>query len=145
MTGDLAQIGSDLSQAIRREHQLRLRRRSIGRATAAVCVAACALFGAVIAGAAITGVIDLGGGHTATPVATTPAPDDPNLPYRYQLDGVHNHNGSSGPIYIESSQPLSTLTRDQIVATRTACAAKTQRIDGAIVWVFDDSCTFNST
>jgi hypothetical protein len=141
LNGDLAEIGSDLSRAIRRDHHRRLRRRAVVRTAAVVIVAVCALFSAAIAGAGLAGVIDLGGGHRASLVATVPDPGDRNLPYRYQVDGVHNHDGSSGTIYIESSQPLTKLTRKQIVATRTACATRTLHLGVATVWIFDASCT----
>jgi hypothetical protein len=111
------------------------------RITALASAAICALAGAGVAGAALSGLIDLGGGHSAAPVTSTPAPNDPGLPYKYQVSGVHSHNGRSGTIYIESSQPLSNLTRQQIVAARNNCSNKTMQIGNAVVWVFDSSCT----
>ena len=141
LSSDLPQIGAELSRAIRRDQQHTLRRRSSLRMAAVAAAALCALSGAAVAGAALSGAIDLGGGHSAAPSATSPAPNDPNLPYKYQVSGVHNHNGASGTIYIESNKPLDNLTRQQIVAARNACASKTMQIGDAVVWVFDATCT----
>jgi hypothetical protein len=67
----------------------------------------------------LTGAINLGGGHSAVPVASTTAAADPNLPYRYRLTGVHERNRDGrGPIYIESSRPLSSFTQQQVAAAR---------------------------
>jgi hypothetical protein len=141
LTPDLIRIGTDLSRAIHQDHQQAQRRRSQARIAALAGAAICAVSGAGVAGAALTGLIDLGGGHSAAPVNSTPAPNDTNLPYEYQVSGVHNHDGQSGTIYIESSQPLDNLTRQQLVAARNACASKTMRVGSAVVWIFDTTCT----
>jgi hypothetical protein len=107
-----------------------------------VTAGVCALWGTALAAGELTGAVDLGGGHQAVPLTSTPPPASSQLPYRYQLAGVHDHNGSGrGPVYIESDKPLSGLTLQQIAADRQACASKTTSINGATVWVFDASCT----
>ena len=141
LTTDLSRIGAQLSQAIRADHKRHLRRRSLLRTSLIVTASVSALSGTALAAGELTGTIDLGGGHSAVPVTRTPAQPDPNLPYRYGLTGVHEHNRDGrGPIYIESSRPLSSFTQHQLAAARHACASKAITTDGAIVWVFSAGC-----
>ncbi|HVA19427.1 MAG TPA: hypothetical protein VMU55_04565 [Solirubrobacteraceae bacterium] len=140
-TPDLRDIGVELSRAIRRDHEHRLRRRALARSTMLAIAGTAALSGTALATGQLTGAIDLGGGHSAVPVQSTPAPIDPRLPYRYELIGTHHHNGEGdGTIYIESSRPLTQLTQDQLAATRHACGSQTTTVNGATVWVFNGSC-----
>ena len=139
-TADLRAIGSQLQLAIRRDHERRLRRRSVARSAVAVTATTAALSGTALAAGELSGAIDLGGGHSAVPVNATPAPADARLPYRYELNGVHRHNGSSGTIYIESSKPLTSMTQAEVAAARHQCGSHTMSIKGTTVWVFDTSC-----
>lgn len=142
LTPDLQVIGTQLALAMRRDHERRRHRRSAARATAILMATSVALGGGALAGAQLTGTIDLGGGHTAIKVESVPGPADPRLPYRYRLIGVHKHGTSvSGTIYIESSQPLDKLTQAELAAAREACGAQTTSVDGATIWVFNSVCT----
>jgi hypothetical protein len=141
LTPDLQAIGAQLTAAVRRDHHRRRRRRSRVRASVILIATSVALGGSALAGAQLTGTIDLGGGHTAVKLESVPWPTDPRLPYRYRVTGVHKHDGSAnGTIYIESSQPLDKLTQAEIVAARVACGAQTTTADGATVWVFEAGC-----
>ena len=139
-TPDLQEIGAQLSRAIRRDHGRHSRRRSLARATTVLLASTVALSGTALAAGELTGAVDLGGGHSAVPVSNTPAPPD-RLPYRYELTGVHRHNGQgNGTVYIESSRSLTRLTQAELAATREGCGSQAMTVDGATVWVLDTAC-----
>jgi hypothetical protein len=139
-TPDLHEIGAQLSRAIRRDDRSRVRRGAVARMSAIVLAASTVTSGVALAAGQLTGAIDIGGGHTATPVQSIPAPTDPKLPYRYQVLGTHIHDGQAGTIYIESDRPLRNLTQAELAAIRHGCAPDTLSVDGATVWVFDTVC-----
>jgi hypothetical protein len=126
------------------------RPRRVLRPLVAAAIAVSAVGGSAMVVGAATGAIDLGGGRSAVPVQTAPFPTDPSHPYLYRVDGPVPGRDGSGPIYVESSEPLATSSPGQIDATaiakaRRACgshAAQQPLADGttATVWLFDATC-----
>jgi hypothetical protein len=142
-TADLREIGARLGSAIRRDSRRRARRRSVARGAALVLAVSAGISGSALATGALTGVVDLGGGHRASRITRTPAPVDPRLPYRYRLIGFHKHDsaGGNGTIFIESDRPLSAARQATLAAARVTCRPKTTTVDGATIWIFDAGCT----
>jgi hypothetical protein len=127
----------------RRAHQRP--RRSLARTAVIVGVALAGMSGTAMAIGVATGVIDLGGGQSAQPVHTSLGPGDPNLPYRYRIDGLPADRDGTGPVYIESTRPLKTdadgrIDVGAILAARRACLPDVKSVGGATIWVFDASC-----
>lgn len=145
LTPDLMTIRDGLSRAIRRDHHRRAHRRRVARTSAAIAAAALGLTGTALAAGELTGVIDLGDGQSAVPVKTSLGSGDPNLPYRYRVEGLPANRDGNGPIYVESTHPLRTNANGRvdmraIVAARRACLTHTTRAVDALIWVFDAAC-----
>jgi hypothetical protein len=145
LTADLEAIGAELSRAIRRDHERRARG-SVARVGLLVAVAAIPLSGTALAAGTFTGVIDLGGAQSATPVSGSLGAGDPNLAYRYRIDGLPADRDGTGPVYIESTQPLKTNSDGHVDASvlasaRHACAPTVKSVADATIWVFDTGCS----
>lgn len=150
MTADLQAIGADLSRAIRRDRDRHRVGSSAVRVTVLALAATIALSATALAAGTLTGVIDLGDGQTANPVSGSLGPGDPNLAYRYQVDGLPANRDGTGPVYVESAQPLQTDASGQVdaswlVATRRGCLANVKSVADATIWIFDTSCSTDRT
>lgn len=108
--------------------------------------------GVAVAAGEATGVIDLGGGQKAIPVAHPPIQGDAQHPYVYQVTGLPTHRDGTGAVYIESAESLATIApgqvdSDALVRARQLCA-KTSSVrtvttttgQTATLWVFDAGC-----
>lgn len=127
-------------------------KRSTARLVALTVAATVLTGGVALAAGAVSGVIDLGGGQHAVTVSHPPVPTDPQHPYVYQVTGLPAHRDGTGPVYIESSQPLATIATGQVDGTVLAQArhqcAKSASVhtvattggQHATVWVFDAGC-----
>jgi hypothetical protein len=123
----------ELNPTARRDHQRRRRRRNLARTCSLGVAALAALSGSALAAGDALGVIDLGGGASATPVSTLPVWDGANGTfvsgtadgqYIYELTGVGRDPalfapcGPSDPVeadYITSTQPLSQSVLEEML------------------------------
>ena len=157
LSPSLRELKAELARAIRHDHQRRERRRKTIRTSAMSLGALAAMSGSALAAGDALGVIDLGGGSSAAPVATFPVWDgatgtfvtattgsSATAPYAYHITGgtTTTQCPSTDPvryetepndIYVTSTQPLTAAELQQVLEMQTehsAAASPQLRADG---------------
>ncbi len=143
LSPSLLELKTELSRAIRQDHQRRQRRRKTVRTGALTVGAFAALSGSALAAGDALGVIDLGGGSSAVPATIVPVwnsttgtfdnatvGSSATAPYAYHITGgttttrcpftnPTRYEVDANDIYITSTSPLTTSELQQALDDET--------------------------
>jgi len=161
LSPSLLELKTELSRAIRQDHQRRERRRKAVRTGAVTVGAFAALSGSALAAGDALGVIDLGGGSSAAPATVVPVWDgatgtfvnatvgsSATAPYAYHITGGTTTTAcpftnptryvtNANDIYVTSTRPLTASDLQQALGVVTNHKASTAlHAEGISISVF---------